>query len=107
MTPRWETIFPTILGIFTIVSSVGSILPLRYAILELLEACSSLKFRLINNEEVTWSTLREVRLRQDILHACYRAHLSLVIDILQLVNIIWLIDNPVTSFKVYKSILVE
>jgi hypothetical protein len=82
-------------------------LSLLNAILELLESRSRLKLRLIDHEEVAWTAFREVRLRQDVLHARYRAHLSFVVNVLQLMDVVWLIDDPVTSFKVDKPILVK
>ena len=40
------------------------------------------EFLLVHHEEVTWSTLGEVRLRQDVLDSSNRRYFTLVIDVL-------------------------
>ena len=59
-----------------------------------------LKLCLVHDEEVAGSTFGEVRLREDVLDPGNRAYLSLIIDVLQLVHLIWLINNPIAFLKV-------
>ena len=59
-----------------------------------------LELRLVHDEEVAGSALGEVWLREDVLNPGDRAYLSLVIDVLELVHLIGLINNPIALFKV-------
>ena len=60
---------------------------------------------LVDDEEVTRSAFREVRLSQYVLHSSDRTGLSLIIDILQLMLIIWLVNYSITFLKVNQFIV--
>ena len=51
------------------------------------------------------ASFREVRLRQYVLNSSDRADLTFVIDVLQLVHLVWLIDYAVTLFKVDQLVI--
>ena len=60
---------------------------------------SCFELLLIDDEEVTWAALREIRLCQNVLHSCDRTHFTLIIDILELVHLVWLVNDPVSFLK--------
>ena len=80
-------------------------LPLQ--ICELFKSSGSFKLRLVDYEEVAGSSLRKVRLCQDVLHASYGTDFALLVDVLELVDIIRLVDDPVSLLEMDKSILVK
>ena len=106
MAPRWETILLSADLLFLLlvvrVASCGLL-----AILELLESGGRLEFRLIHYKEMARSSLGEVRLCQDILHTCDWTHFSLVIDVLELMDIVGLVYDAISTLKVDKAILGE
>ena len=59
---------------------------------------------LVHNEEVAGSTLGKVRLSQNVLHARDGRNFALVIDVLQLVHLIRLINDPVSLLEVDKLV---
>ena len=75
---------------------------LRLLLLLLLQfeaLCCSFELSFINDKEVAGAALGEIRLRQDVLHTGDRAHLALLIDVLQLMHLIGLIDDTISFFK--------
>ena len=59
-----------------------------------------LKLLLIHHEEVAGSALGKVGLSQDVLHAGDRRNFALVVDVLELVHLVGLIDDPVALLEV-------
>ena len=55
---------------------------------------------LVHHEEVAGSALGKVGLSQDVLHARDWRNFALVVDIFELVHLIWLINNPVALLEV-------
>ena len=78
----------------------GKLFSLLLLLLEFESLCGSFELLFVDDEEVTRPSFREIGLCQDVLHTCDRAHLALVIDVLELVHLIWLIDNSVTLLEV-------
>lgn len=60
---------------------------------------------LVDDKKVTWSAFRKIRLRQDVLYSRDRTHFTLVIDVLQLMHLVGLINDPITLFKVNQFVL--
>ena len=79
---------------------LGNLFRLLLFLLQLEALRGSLELLLVHYEEVTWTSLGEVGLREDVLHASDRTHVPLVVDVLQLVRLVWLIDYSVALLKV-------
>ena len=56
---------------------------------------------------MTWSTLGEVRLGQDVLYARDGRDVTLIVDIFQLVDLVGLVDDSVASLEVDEFALAE
>ncbi len=78
----------------------GYLFSLLLFLLELETLRRSLKLLFVDDEEMAGASFREIRLGQDVLHTSDRAHITFVIDVLQLVSLIWLVDNSVTFLEV-------
>ena len=65
----------------------------------------SFKFVLVHNEKVARSTLREIWLRQDVLHSRDWTDFTLIVDVLELVHVIWLIDDPVSLLEMNQFVV--
>ena len=46
------------------------------------------------------STLGKVGLCEDVLNPGYGTYFSLIVDVFELVHLVWLINNPIALFKV-------
>ena len=66
---------------------------------------SCLELLLIDDEEMAGSALGEVRLCQNVLHSRDGAHLALVVDVLELMHLVWLIDDSITLLKVDQFVI--
>lgn len=64
-----------------------------------------LKLLLVDHEEVAGAPLREIWLRQNVLHARDRAHFPLLIDVLQLVHVVRLVYYAVAFFEMDQLVL--
>lgn len=82
----------------------GELFSLLFLLLEFESLGSCLKLLFVDDEEVAWPSFGEIGLSQDVLHTRDRAHFTLVIDVLELVHLIWLVDDPVTLLKVYQFV---
>ena len=54
----------------------------------------------VDHKEVAWTAFREIGLCQYVLHSSYGTHITLIIDILQLMHLIWLINYAIALFEV-------
>ena len=66
---------------------------------------SCLELLLIDDEEMAGSALGEVRLSQNVLHSRDGAHLALVVDVLELMHLVWLVDDPISLLKVNEFVI--
>ena len=64
----------------------------------------SFKFMLVYNEKVARSTLREIWLRQDVLHSRDWTDFTLIVDVLELVHFVRLVDDPVAFLEVHQLV---
>ena len=65
----------------------------------------SFKFVLVHDEKVARSTLREIWLRQDVLHSRDWTDFTLIIDVLELVHIVRLVDDPVSLLEMNQFVI--
>ena len=65
----------------------------------------SFKFVLVDYEEVARTSFREIWLRQNVLNTRDRTDFTLVVDILQLVHIVWLINDPIALLEMNQLIV--
>ena len=65
----------------------------------------SFKFVLVDNEKVARSTLREIWLRQDVLHSRDWTDFTLIVNVLQLVHIVRLVDDPVSLLEMNQFVV--
>ena len=67
--------------------------------------CCSFKFMLVHDEKVARSTLREIWLRQDVLHSRDWTDFTLIVDVLELVHIVRLVYDPVSLLEMNQFVI--
>lgn len=81
------------------------LLCLRLLVLLLFKAlCCGLELLFVDHEEVARPTLGKVRLCQDVLDTSDWAHITLFVNVFQLVHLIRLVNDPVPLFEMYELV---
>jgi len=79
---------------------LGQLFSFLLLLLQLESFSCCFKLLLVDNKEVTWASFRKVGLGQDVLDTGDWTDIALFVDVLQLMHLVWLVNNAVSLLKV-------
>ena len=84
---------------------LGELLGLRLLLLHFEALRRRLELLLVHHEEVAGAPLREVGLCEDVLHSRNRTDLALIVDVLELVHLVRLVNDPIALLEVDQFVI--